>query len=225
MLKIIRYYLLSFSFSILFIQYSQASEIPILLDFHNDSTLTIDINNNLFFYNDENQVISHSSINDSLETGRYMIHTSLKNGETIIQLIRKQNSERFIGNKFSSLLENPNILQSLPTDSISVICFWNTHCPPCIKELTILNWLADDFPRVKFIALSNESDSILNNFFNQHKITWKSIHLMSGYPESLEIDVLPTTFLLNREGFITNAFNGNIKDIIITLDRLDNSEY
>lgn len=35
--------------------------------------------------------------------------------------------------------------------------FWNRHCSICIRELIVLNILAEDYPNVQFVGLTPDS--------------------------------------------------------------------
>ena len=58
---------------------------------------------------------------------------------------------------------------------ITVICFWNRHCRPCIRELTALNILAEDYPNIRFIALTPDSNGEVKRLMGRLQLKWENI--------------------------------------------------
>lgn len=155
-----------------------------------------------------------------------MLLSQHRKTEKIIQL-KNKNAEiyKFIGKPLpSSNSEDLRITCTLAEDSITVVSFWNIHCPPCIKELTVFNWLSTDFPEVTFVAVTNDSASEVASFLNTHNLHWKNLTLICDYKGSLEIASFPANLILGKDKMVKNIFIGsNLREVIISLDTLSKS--
>ena len=99
---------------------------------------------------------------------------------------------------------------------ITILNFWMISCPPCIAEIPGLNNIVqkygqDDFNYIAF-GLDDEKD--IRNFLEKHP--WRFDQLSSG--NTIILDDLkmfwgfPTTFVLDQDGVIIDAFSGGSAD-------------
>lgn len=82
------------------------------------------------------------------------------------------------------------------------INFWATWCKPCVEEMpsiakakTILN-----DTNIVFLLASSESIEEIKTFSSNHNDKLNYVHLENG--EALDIQALPTTFIINPKGRI-----------------------
>ena len=87
------------------------------------------------------------------------------------------------------------------------INFWATWCAPCIAEMPSINSLYDiykDNPEVKFVMINVEAEANkAAKFIKKKKYTFP-IYLpnASQIPKVYESQGIPTTFVLDKDGFI-----------------------
>ncbi len=96
---------------------------------------------------------------------------------------------------------------------VVVLVFFDTHCPPCISELSYLKDLhsrAGD----KVVILSVDVDPIhdtvevLRRFREENGISWSILIGTSKVIDAYGIRYTPTTLLIDREGFIYKGYIG-----------------
>jgi len=80
------------------------------------------------------------------------------------------------------------------------INFWATWCKPCIEEMPSIEKaqaiMSDK--EVVFLLASSEPIEEIKEFNKTHKYKFKYVHLENG--ETLNIQALPTTFIINPKG-------------------------
>lgn len=80
------------------------------------------------------------------------------------------------------------------------INFWATWCKPCIEEMPSIEKaqaIMND-KEVVFLLASSEPIEEIKEFNKTHKNKFKYVHLENG--ETLNIQALPTTFIINSKG-------------------------
>ncbi|MGC1205834.1 MAG: TlpA disulfide reductase family protein [Flavobacteriaceae bacterium] len=110
---------------------------------------------------------------------------------------------------------------------VVLINFWATWCPPCIAEMPSMQLLYADYKdKVEFIFVSNESETVINNFLNKNKYTFEVFNSKSEYPEYFNIKSIPRTFIIDKKGHIvidkSGAVNWNSDSVRNTIDELLN---
>lgn len=86
---------------------------------------------------------------------------------------------------------------------------WATWCGPCRAEMPTIQSLYEkiDTTSVKFVILSIDRDSDeakVGKFISQSKYTFP-VYRPSGYlTQQLNVDYIPTTFIINKEGKIVS---------------------
>jgi len=97
--------------------------------------------------------------------------------------------------------EPRNLSQS--KGEVILINSWATWCPPCIAEMPSLQALYDDFKqRVDFYFISNEKRQLLQKWLNQKSFKLPVYQTRGAIPPSLNSTSLPTTYVIDRKGFI-----------------------
>lgn len=100
--------------------------------------------------------------------------------------------------------------------SVLLVSFWASWCAPCIEELPLFAKLAMKYPqKLKVIAI-NQDDSanvrkFVDNFWPKHKIPFKTYFDPNGrLAQKVGVDVLPTNFVLDKEGQLVFTSRGAI---------------
>lgn len=89
---------------------------------------------------------------------------------------------------------------------VVLLNLWATWCPPCIRELPALDRLQGKLGGESFVVLTLSLDRVgrktVEKFFRRLKINHLSLFVDPGHATSaaFPIDVLPATFVLDREG-------------------------
>lgn len=89
------------------------------------------------------------------------------------------------------------------------INFWATWCKPCVEEMASIEKtqaLMND-KEIIFLLASSETIEDIKGFSSNHTYKFNFAHLENG--EALNIQALPTTFIINPEGRIVFAEMGS----------------
>lgn len=105
------------------------------------------------------------------------------------------------------------------------INFWATWCPPCVAEMPSLQKLYDDYGnRVAFMFVANDDSEKVTKFLIKKGYNIPVYYSKTKNPDVLTSKVLPTTYIINREGRIIVAEIGatdwNSAKIRILLEEL-----
>ncbi|PJB12259.1 MAG: thiol-disulfide oxidoreductase [Flavobacteriales bacterium CG_4_9_14_3_um_filter_40_17] len=93
---------------------------------------------------------------------------------------------------------------------VILINYWATWCPPCIAEMHYLDGLYKDYKdKVIFLFISNEDASITRAFLNKKGYELTSTRPVSPPPKLLETNSLPTTYLIDKKGWIVIKKTGS----------------
>ncbi len=95
---------------------------------------------------------------------------------------------------------------------VILLNFWATWCPPCRAEMPSLQKLYNDYSdKVKFILVSNEENSAIENYFDEFGYTMPVYLQRSVLPPSFSVSSIPTTYLIGRNGRIIVRKTGAAK--------------
>lgn len=86
--------------------------------------------------------------------------------------------------------------------------FWATWCGPCVSEMGSVEKASQQFKNdIVFLAVSNESNSLIKSFVKKNKYTFSFAHLDVNYVDAFVV-VLPTTFLIDAKGQLVEEEEG-----------------
>ena len=188
------------------------------------------------FFDADSVRISMKMFNDSLATLKYIISSRNVEDTTAFLLTRKipKNYRECIGEKLPDLeIEDlaGNKLTVGKNKNISLIVFWNIYCPPCIKELKILDALSEEYPETDIFAITGNSRDTVRSFMQKHNFKWENIHLIPDcsyeekYPIFSDIQVIPFSVIVDRNLVIKDIFVAEgMHRMLTVLDSL-NEEY
>lgn len=117
---------------------------------------------------------------------------------------------------------NPVRLSDLK-GKIVVINFWSIGCGPCIGEMPGLNQLVDKYRNdssVVFIALTNDSQEHLQQFFKKRRFKYRIVHLAGKVQQHYKVESLPVHLVIGKEGSVVNRSTGARADITTYLDAI-----
>ncbi|WP_409522449.1 TlpA family protein disulfide reductase [Nitrincola sp. MINF-07-Sa-05] len=99
-----------------------------------------------------------------------------------------------------------------------IINFWATWCPPCIREMPLLNRY-DDLQDVDVILINQgEAVPVIKSYLEKADISFRNMLLDPRQQslQSLEIRGLPTTLFYSAEGVLVDQHMGEV-----TAEQLD----
>ena len=185
------------------------------------------------FFDADSVRISIEMFNDSLATLKYIITSRNVEDTTAFLLMRKipKNYRECIGEKLPDL-EIEDLAGNKRTvgknKNISLIVFWSIYCPPCIKELKILDALREEYPETDIFAITGNSRDTVRSFMQKHNFKWENIHLISDcsyeekYPFFKEIQIAPFSVIVDRNLVIKDVFVAEeMRRMLTVLDSLD----
>jgi len=98
---------------------------------------------------------------------------------------------------------------------VTLINFWATWCPPCVKEIPSLNKLAKDINHPNFEILSinfAEPTKVIDKFLTQFKVDFPILLDSDGsLSRKWKIIVFPSTYILDKKGEIRYGVNAAIE--------------
>jgi thiol-disulfide isomerase/thioredoxin len=99
---------------------------------------------------------------------------------------------------------------------LSIINFWFITCPPCIAEIPGLNKIVKKYgtDEINYIAIGRDNKRDIEEFLLE--TDWNFQHIMDGaelIKDTFNIKWgFPTTFVLNKDAEIIEAFSGGKSD-------------
>ena len=108
---------------------------------------------------------------------------------------------------------------------VILVNLWATWCPPCIAELPSMEKLYNDYGnQVTFLFISNENQSVTEQFLAKRKIVIPSYMPTSVNPPQLSSNSIPATYIIDKDGMIQvrkiGAANWNSDGVRKLLDEL-----
>lgn len=182
----------------------------------------------ILYFDAEQRPITEQAHVDSLDTGKYVISVKGTNERTEIHLTyRHPNLETLMGKTLPSaeFLDMNGKVVKMNESDITVVCFWNRHCRPCIRELTALDVLAEDYPNVRFVALTTDSLEEVQNLMKRLHLNWENIIVVPGYndvyTDVLHMYVHPSNVVIDNNGIIKGiTLGGKTRQLLRTLEKL-----
>lgn len=108
---------------------------------------------------------------------------------------------------------------------VTIVNFWATWCPPCVAEMPSFQKLYDDYgEKVDFYFVTSEEPERVQRFLDKREYNLPTYLQSYEAPEQMQSRVLPTTYVLSKEGEIvineTGTANWNSGKMRNLLDKL-----
>lgn len=93
-----------------------------------------------------------------------------------------------------------------------VLNFWATWCGPCIEEIPEFVRLYKETPRsdLEIVGISDEAEETLRPFVAEKAMTYPVVSAKELPAPYGQIEVIPTTFFIDRKGVIQSVFLGSL---------------
>ncbi|MDK8462541.1 TlpA disulfide reductase family protein [Marinobacter sp. SS13-12] len=128
----------------------------------------------------------------------------------------------------TDLNEQPVNLDALTRGQPTVVNLWATWCPPCIREMPVLEQAQDHYPGVNFVfANQGEHPETISQFLSKQNLTLD--HVLSdrqgGFGRAIGSQGLPTTLFYNAHGKLVDSHMGELSKASLArgLERFDAS--
>lgn len=192
-----------------------------------DNTIRIKGNSTLYF-DAEQKPITRQAHADSLKTHKYIISIKGTDEKSEIHLTYKHPRLETLIGKSLPLIDFSDIngkTVRIDESDITVLCFWNRHCSPCILELTALNILAEEYSNVRFIALTPDSREEVSTLMKKLNLEWQNITIIHDYDEefadTLHVFVYPSSVIIDKSMIIKEVtIGGDTRKLLRTLEKL-----
>ncbi|NVJ54234.1 MAG: redoxin domain-containing protein [Campylobacteraceae bacterium] len=90
-------------------------------------------------------------------------------------------------------------LHKIPNDKPILLHFWATWCPTCKIEAPNIEKISKDY-EVITIAVQSGTKKQIQNYLNEHKLTFKVINDENGfYSRKFKIQAFPTTLIYDSK--------------------------
>ncbi len=113
---------------------------------------------------------------------------------------------------FASSEEDLSALLTPHKGRVVLIDFWASWCVPCLRSFPWMNELTDDLaPQgLTIVAINVDSDrAAADRFLAKHPARFSIVFDPQGeYAAALDVDVMPSSFLVDRTGQIVNRHRG-----------------
>jgi len=122
-------------------------------------------------------------------------------------------------------LEGDEINFNRSEESLVLLNFWATWCPPCVAELPSLQQLYNTYGnKVDFYLLTAEEPEVVSSFLKKRGFDFPVYIQRFKGPDELEVQSIPTTYLIDKNGVIliekTGAADWNSEKFRDQLDLL-----
>ena len=134
----------------------------------------------------------------------FFIITNLSYSYANNQLLLHKEVKNISDVKLNSLNYEDYSLLSASNKSLYIVNFWATWCAPCVKEIPDLILLKEKIGTdvgVFFISIDSNPSDVIPNFIKKNKIDFPhfSTDKKMVISKELDIKVMPTTILINKE--------------------------
>ena len=105
----------------------------------------------------------------------------------------------------------PVALSALSEDRLTLVNLWASWCPPCRREMPVLEQGQSDYPGVRFVyANQGESAEIIRGYLLEEGLRLDNVvsDPHSDLARALGGSGLPTTVLIGRDGTLVNSHVG-----------------
>ena len=96
-----------------------------------------------------------------------------------------------------------------------IINFWGTYCPPCVREMPLIQSYYDQYKDQGLVVLGvNENDPLVTAkaFVRQYKLTFPILMDKDTVRKQFGVTAYPSTFFIDRDGDIQAIKEGEVNE-------------
>lgn len=128
----------------------------------------------------------------------------------------------------TDLNQQPVNLDSLTRGQPTVVNLWATWCPPCIREMPVLEEAQGHYPGISFVfANQGEHPETIRQFLSEQNLNLEHVlsDLQGGFGRAVGSQGLPTTLFYNARGKLVDSHMGELSEASLArgLERFDAS--
>jgi thiol-disulfide isomerase/thioredoxin len=130
----------------------------------------------------------------------------------IIALINQQN-QGLPEVAVTDLNQQPVNLTALAGDQPTVVNLWATWCPPCIREMPVLEEAQKRYPEINFVfANQGEHPETIRRFLREQGLHLENVlsDRQGGFGRATGSQGLPTTLFYNAQGQLVDSHMGEL---------------
>ncbi|TCB50079.1 TlpA family protein disulfide reductase [Acinetobacter sp. ANC 4779] len=123
---------------------------------------------------------------------------------------------------FSSLTQNAETSAKVPLKQFigqpTVINLWASWCPPCHREMPVLQQAHDQYPGINFIMLNQgEELRTVQDYLTRYDLKFKHVLLdpYGAMPQQMNMFGLPSTLFFNAQGQLIERHMGELTPAIL----------
>ncbi len=141
----------------------------------------------------------------------------LRNDNRFPKLIKRMKDKLGLGKTIKHFeqmdISGKSISPGLFKNTVLLIDFWATWCPPCMEEMDNLKQIYNDFNKKGFaiISISLDTDKKkLNNYIKNFNPPWPVLYSGKGWKDEIvklyNVKDLPSVWLVDRNGILRHLF-------------------
>lgn len=135
-------------------------------------------------------------------------------GSVSLLVTLMESSSRGIPEATFTLLDgNPVTLAEVADNKPMVVNLWASWCPPCIREMPVLEKAQQDNPNITFVFVNQgEQPETITQFMGQHKLSLQNVltDISASLGRTTGSQALPTTLFYDANGQQVDAHLGEL---------------
>jgi thiol-disulfide isomerase/thioredoxin len=145
---------------------------------------------------------------------------------SLLIILMEGQSREVPESSFAQLDSSPVTLSQVADGKPMVVNLWASWCPPCIREMPVLDEAQKDNPDITFVFVNQgEQPETIVRFLNQHNLTLDNVltDIRSSLGRTTGSHALPTTLFYDAQGRQVNAHLGELSTASLAhnLERFD----
>ena len=94
-------------------------------------------------------------------------------------------------------------------NTVVILNFWATWCPPCVAEMPELQALHKKYGnRVAFVLVTSEKPEVVEAFMEKNQYVMPVFYMATEVPAVLSFNAFPTTFIISKDGRVVSKKKG-----------------
>lgn len=112
-----------------------------------------------------------------------------------------------------TLDQQPVLITELMESKLTVVNLWASWCPPCQREMPVLQQAEQDYPQVRFVLINQqEAAATIQAYLTKHDLTFSHLLIDETGEAAKRLDArgLPATFFFNENGQLVEQHFGEL---------------